>query len=105
MPHRSPSRSIAALVVAACLAASWFSGRSAQALESSPAGASSAADALPAAVAWFWQALSTLGGVRPQVGCSLDPSGQCLPHPGERIHGPKPQVGCSLDPSGQCVSR
>ena len=97
MIHRPPRRVLVALILGLCLVAVWLPGRSAQALQAMPAG--SAALDLPS---WLWQALASLGA-RPQIGCSLDPDGQCLS--GHYVHptGAVAKEGCSLDPNGHCL--
>lgn len=103
MPHRSPRRSKVALVLAAGLVALVVSGPNAPAVQFLAAGTGAAANADPGGVAWFWQVLSSLGGIRPEAGCVLDPNGGCVHRPARRIPG-RSGVGCRLDPNGRCVS-
>jgi len=97
MIHRPPRRVLAAFILSLCVLAAWLPGRSAQALQAMPA--ASAAPDLPS---WLWQTLAGLG-LRPQEGCSLDPSGHCLGGQQARHPAVVVKVGCSLDPDGQCV--
>jgi hypothetical protein len=104
--NRPLRRTVAPLVFGACLLSPCLSGRTAQALPATAAGANPAVSVLDSAAAWLWNALADLGIVRPQIGCSLDPNG-CR-SAATKSKGPvsppaTPDIGCSLDPSGNCV--
>jgi hypothetical protein len=95
--NRRLRRTFASLVVAAFLFLPCLA-RRAQALSAPAMGATASAKVEASAGAWWRNALVTLGILRPEVGCSLDPNGcRMRPAPTRRA---VPQVGCSLDPDG-----